>query len=107
MQYRSSLKSLFIVSKHWPAVRWMKPRGCSNAAKTSVASRNGRTNVDELKTRLSSGPSFQDFIKAIPAKTSDGDSDSHSYLSEELEMGNSRKGSCTCPQTIGEVDFCC
>lgn len=87
------MKCLFIISQHWLPVRWMQLRYCSKAAKTSVTSRNNKTNVEKLKTRLSSGPSFQDFIKGVSVQTTDGKySDKHGYLSEELEMVNSRKG---------------
>lgn len=52
--------------------------------------------MDKFECQISSGPSFQDFIKGVSvSKThvADGEySDKHSYLSEELEMGNSRKG---------------
>lgn len=50
------------------------------------------------KSHITSGPSFQDFIKGASVKKSPGGdedveiSDEHSYLPEVLEMGNSRKG---------------
>lgn len=52
--------------------------------------------MNKFKTQLASGPSFQDFIKGVSVirtHAADGEySDTHGYLSQELEMGNSRKG---------------
>lgn len=52
--------------------------------------------MDKFKSQISSGPSFQDFIKEVSVNktyAADGEhSDKHSYLSEDLDMGNSRKG---------------
>lgn len=52
--------------------------------------------MDKLRTRLSSGPSFQDFVRGASVnktQAADGEyADKHAYLSEDLEMGNSRKG---------------
>ncbi|XP_042078855.1 mitochondrial tRNA methylthiotransferase CDK5RAP1-like [Haplochromis burtoni] len=51
--------------------------------------------VDKFKSRLSSGPSFQDFVKGLPANRSraadEEPSEKHDYLSEGLLMGHSRK----------------
>lgn len=51
--------------------------------------------MDKFKSQISSGPSFQDFIKEVSVNktyAADGEhSDKHSYLSEDLDMGNSRK----------------
>ncbi|KAM9362323.1 mitochondrial tRNA methylthiotransferase CDK5RAP1 [Symphorus nematophorus] len=97
MEYLRTLKPLFTVVQKRTPIRCVQPRYCSNLANTSVTSRERRrTNVDKLKSKISSGPSFQDFIKGVPVEKShaaaDGeDSDRHSYLSEDLEMGNSRK----------------
>uniref|UniRef100_A0A3Q1J6B9 Mitochondrial tRNA methylthiotransferase CDK5RAP1 n=2 Tax=Anabas testudineus TaxID=64144 RepID=A0A3Q1J6B9_ANATE len=92
MKHHRSLKSLLIISQHWLPVRRIQPRYCSNVANTGVTPRNHKASVDKLKTVLSSGPSFQDFIRGVPVKISDGEfSDKHCYLSEALEMGNSRK----------------
>lgn len=54
--------------------------------------------MDRFKTQLSSGPSFQDFIKGVsvtktqPPAADEESSDRHDYLSEHLDMGDSRKG---------------
>nr|XP_046240774.1 CDK5 regulatory subunit-associated protein 1 [Scatophagus argus] len=89
-----NLKLLFDISQHW-GIRCIQPRYCSNLANTRVTESERRTSVDRFKSRISSGPSFQDFIKgASVSKTcvADGDhSDKHAYLSEDLDMGNSRK----------------
>ncbi|KAF3689439.1 CDK5 regulatory subunit-associated protein 1 CDK5 activator-binding protein C42 [Channa argus] len=93
MEYVRSLKSLFVISHHRLPLRYSLPRCCSNLANTSVRSKERRTTADKFKTRLSSGPSFQEFVKAVSVKrTSHGEySDQHGYLSEDLDMGNSRK----------------
>ncbi|XP_035518201.1 CDK5 regulatory subunit-associated protein 1 [Morone saxatilis] len=91
----STLKPLFSIPPHWVPIRCIHPRHCSNLANTSVTSRERKTTVDKFKSQISSGPSFQDFIKGVSVtnKTyaADGECDRHSYLSEDLEMGNSRK----------------
>ncbi|XP_040015636.1 CDK5 regulatory subunit-associated protein 1 [Xiphias gladius] len=90
-----TLKPLLTVPRHWLCVRCIQPRCCSHLANTTVASRERRTAVDKLKTRLSSGPSFQDFVRGASVnktQAADGEyADKHAYLSEDLEMGNSRK----------------
>lgn len=96
MEYLRTLKRLFIIAQHWTPIRCIQPRHCSNLAKTSVTSRDRRTTVDKFRSQISSGPSFQDFIKEVSAgKTYPADEeycDTESYLSEDLDMGNSRKG---------------
>ncbi|XP_040889036.1 CDK5 regulatory subunit-associated protein 1 [Toxotes jaculatrix] len=95
MEYLRALKPLFNVSQHWIPVRCIQPRYCSNLANTSVTSRDRGAAVDKFRTRLSSGPSFQDFIRGVSVnkpRAADGEySDNHGYLPEDLEMGNSRK----------------
>lgn len=63
------------------------------------ASVNSKLNVkpkEEFKTKLATGPGFQDFIKDASRgnkPTSRQESDHHhSYLSEDTTHGNSRKG---------------
>lgn len=89
------LKRLFTISYHWSPLRCVQHGYCSNVVNTSVTSRERRTAVDRFKSQISSGPSFQDFIKGVSAgKThaADGEySDQHSYFSEDLDSGNSRK----------------
>ncbi|KAI9546747.1 CDK5 regulatory subunit associated protein 1 [Dissostichus eleginoides] len=88
-------KPMFTILQHWRPHRGVRPRYCSKLANTSVTSKETKTNVDAFKSQLSCGPSFQDFIKGASVKKSfaaDEDLyDNHSYLSEDLEMGNSRK----------------
>ena len=96
MEYLRTLKPLFTVPQHWLSARCIPPRYCSHLANTPVASGERRTTVDKFKTQLSSGPSFQDFIKGVSVnktQAADGEySDRHGYLSEDSEMGNSRRG---------------
>ncbi|KAK5934578.1 hypothetical protein CgunFtcFv8_014966 [Champsocephalus gunnari] len=88
-------KPMFTILQHWRPHRGVRPRYCSKLANTSVTSKETKTHVDAFKSQLSCGPSFQDFIKGASVKKSfaaDEDLyDNHSYLSEDLEMGNSRK----------------
>lgn len=89
------LKRLFTISYHWSPLRCVQHGYCSNVANSSVTSRERRAAVDRFKSQISSGPSFQDFIQGVSAgKThaADGEySDHHSYFSEDLDSGNSRK----------------
>ncbi|XP_074500838.1 mitochondrial tRNA methylthiotransferase CDK5RAP1 [Sebastes fasciatus] len=89
-------KPLFTFPQLWIPLRCIQPRYCSKLANSSVTSRERKTTV-KFKSRISSGPSFQDFIKGVSVNKTyveDEDeeySDKHSYLPEDLEMGNSRK----------------
>lgn len=64
------------------------------------ASVNSKVNVkpkEEFKTKLATGPSFQDFIKNASGSNKSSnmlqESDHHrSYLPEDTTYGNSRKG---------------
>ncbi|CAJ1051812.1 CDK5 regulatory subunit-associated protein 1 [Xyrichtys novacula] len=94
MEHLKALRLLF--NKLWIPLRYIQSRHCFNSAKVNPKTRERRTTtVEEFKSQISSGPSFQDFIKGAPSKkTSDLDGhllDGHSYLSEDLELGNSRK----------------
>lgn len=92
MEYLSKL--LFTIRKHWRPLRCIHPRHCSNLANTSVTKRQRKTTVNKFKSQISSGPSFQDFIKGISVNkthVADDEEYKHSYLSEDLNMGNSRK----------------
>ncbi|XP_054472911.1 CDK5 regulatory subunit-associated protein 1 [Anoplopoma fimbria] len=88
-------RPLMTLPQHWKPLRCFQPRYCSKLASTGATSRERRTTVDKFKTQISSGPSFQDFIKGASVnKTSaavEEYSDKHCYLPEDLEMGNSRK----------------
>ncbi|XP_070758062.1 mitochondrial tRNA methylthiotransferase CDK5RAP1 [Enoplosus armatus] len=95
MECLRTLKPLFSIPQHLIPIRCIQPRYCSKLANTSVTSRERRTTVDRFKCQVSSGPGLQDFIKGVSVNktyAADGeDSDKHSYLSQDLEMGNSRK----------------
>lgn len=96
-------KPLFTVPQHWTSFRCIQPRYCSKLANTSVTSRDRKTTVDKFKSQISSGPSFQDFIKGVSVKKTYVAADEeykHSYLSEELELGNSRKGESALKDTL-------
>lgn len=98
MEHFRTLRSLFKVPvpQHWRPSKRVQHRHCSKLANTSVTSRERNVTVDKFKSQISSGPSFQDFIKEVSVNktyAADGEhSDKHSYLSEDLDMGNSRKG---------------
>lgn len=74
----------------------VQPRYCSNLARTTANSRETQTTAEKFKTRISSGPTFQDFIKGVSInKTSDENVEyhgQHTYFSDALDMGNFRKG---------------
>lgn len=75
---------------HWKPLVCARHRCCSNLP------RDGKTPVDRFRAQVSRGPSFQDFIKGVsvhkPRAEAAGGCDSHAYLSEDLSMGDSRKG---------------
>lgn len=91
MEYLRTLKPLATV----PHLKFIQRRYCSHLANTSVTSRE-RRRAAEFKSRISSGPSFQDFVKRVSvdkACVADGEySDKHVYLPEDVDVGNSRKG---------------
>lgn len=75
----------------------VQPRySTSNLARSTANSRGSRTTAEKFKSRLSSGPTFQDFIQGVSVnKTLVKNSehhDQHTYFSESLDMGNFRKG---------------
>ncbi|XP_008291732.1 mitochondrial tRNA methylthiotransferase CDK5RAP1 [Stegastes partitus] len=94
MEYVRTLKPLLSIPHRWIPVRCIQPRYCSKSAVTST---ERRTTVGKFKSQISSGPSFQDFIKGVNTNKKiscdvDGElSHRHEYLPEDLEMGNSRK----------------
>lgn len=96
MEYFKTLKPVFAIPHHRTPFRCILPRYCSNLANTSVTSRERRATAEKLKSRVYSGPSFQDFIKGVSVKrpdAADGEySDEHTYLSEDWYAGKSRKG---------------
>uniref|UniRef100_UPI003AAD2325 mitochondrial tRNA methylthiotransferase CDK5RAP1 n=1 Tax=Centroberyx gerrardi TaxID=166262 RepID=UPI003AAD2325 len=104
MECLRTLRPLFLIPQQWLRIRCIQHSYyCSKLANVSVISRETRsTTLDKFKTQLTSGPSFQDFVKGvsvnkIPA-ANEGYSDRHAYLSEDSEMGNSRK---VCFETYG------
>ncbi|XP_041837584.1 CDK5 regulatory subunit-associated protein 1 [Melanotaenia boesemani] len=90
-----TLKALF-GSQHWAPLMCIQPRHCSKLPNTKTTPIEKRTAVsDSFKSQITSGPSFQDFVKGLSVNrtfTVDEDhSDKHGYLPEHLDMGNSRK----------------
>ncbi|KAM8917433.1 mitochondrial tRNA methylthiotransferase CDK5RAP1 [Spinachia spinachia] len=84
-------KPLLTLPHHWKPLMCARHRCCSKPAPP----RDGKATVDRFRTEISRGPSFQDFIKGVSvhktgAAAEEG-SDSHTYLSEDLLLGNSRK----------------
>ncbi|KAM9813802.1 mitochondrial tRNA methylthiotransferase CDK5RAP1 [Neosynchiropus ocellatus] len=88
MEHLRTLKPLF-TSRHWSAVGYIQARfRCNSIDGVRLSDRR-----ESIKTRISSGPSFQDFIKGAAVKKThvpQGD-DKHPYLSEEVVAGLSRK----------------
>ncbi|KAL6111331.1 cdk5rap1 [Pungitius sinensis] len=73
-----------------------KPLMCVRHSCSKLAPpRDGKTTVDRFRTPIFRGPSFRDFLKGVSVhKTraaAEEDSDSRTYLSEDLLVGNSRK----------------
>ncbi|XP_071375369.1 mitochondrial tRNA methylthiotransferase CDK5RAP1 [Centroberyx affinis] len=104
MECLRTLRPLFLIPQQWLPIRCIQHSYyCSKLANVSVTSRETRsTTLDKFKTQLTSGPSFLDFVKGvsgnkIPA-ANERYSDRHAYLSEDSEMGNSRK---VCFETYG------
>uniref|UniRef100_A0A3Q4FZM6 Mitochondrial tRNA methylthiotransferase CDK5RAP1 n=1 Tax=Neolamprologus brichardi TaxID=32507 RepID=A0A3Q4FZM6_NEOBR len=95
MEYLRTLKPIFTVTQHWPPLSRIQARYCCKLASAVDTVREKKKTVDKFKSRLSSGPSFQDFVKGLPANRSraadEEPSENHDYLSEGLLMGNSRK----------------
>lgn len=96
MECLRTLKAVFTAPLHRSPLRRIQPRYCYKLANAAVTSEEANKSVDMFKSRLSCGPSFQDFIKGVGASrtpAADGElSEKHDYLSEDLLMGNSRKG---------------
>lgn len=93
MEYLRTSKFLFSISRNRKIVSSVQPRYCSNLAANS---RETQTTAEKFKSRVSSGPTLQDFIKGVSInKTSDENvehHDQHSYFSDALDMGNFRNG---------------
>uniref|UniRef100_H2UPG8 Mitochondrial tRNA methylthiotransferase CDK5RAP1 n=1 Tax=Takifugu rubripes TaxID=31033 RepID=H2UPG8_TAKRU len=88
-------KLLFSITRIRKIVAFVQPRYCSNVARTTANSRETPAPAEKFKSRISSGPTFQDFIKGVSVnKTSVEKSeyhDQHTYFSEAMDMGNFRK----------------
>ncbi|CAB1448470.1 unnamed protein product [Pleuronectes platessa] len=91
-----TVKPLFTSPQHWRPARCFQHRSCSGRAKPSVTStERGTAAGDTFRTQLSSGPSLQDFIRAVSVKQTPAacgeDSDSSGYLPEDLVRGDQRR----------------
>ncbi|XP_003973777.1 mitochondrial tRNA methylthiotransferase CDK5RAP1 [Takifugu rubripes] len=95
MEYLKTSKLLFSITRIRKIVAFVQPRYCSNVARTTANSRETPAPAEKFKSRISSGPTFQDFIKGVSVnKTSVEKSeyhDQHTYFSEAMDMGNFRK----------------
>lgn len=96
MEYLRTSKFLFEISRNRKIASSVQPRYCSNLARTTANSRGTQKTAEKFKSRIFSGPTFQDFIKGVSMnKTSDENVEHHgqpTYLSDALDMGNFRKG---------------
>lgn len=96
MEYLRTSKVFFRISRNTKIVSSVQPRYCSNLARTTANSRGTRKTAEKFKSRIFSGPTFQDFIKGVSMKkTSDENVEhhgQHTYFSDDLDMGNFRKG---------------
>ncbi|XP_060925018.1 CDK5 regulatory subunit-associated protein 1 [Limanda limanda] len=91
-----TVKPLFTFPKHWRPAGCFLHRSCSGPAKPGVTStERGTAAGDTSRTQLSSGPSLQDFIRAVSVKQTPSacgeDSDSSGYLPEDLVRGDQRR----------------
>nr|XP_057902031.1 CDK5 regulatory subunit-associated protein 1 [Doryrhamphus excisus] len=82
-QLRNLSSALFSFPQMWLPFRCSRVRLCCNS--------NERRQT--FKTKMSSGPSFHDFIRGVTSeKKSAADTEyQHQYLPDDLAMGNSRK----------------
>ncbi|XP_070696909.1 mitochondrial tRNA methylthiotransferase CDK5RAP1 [Pempheris klunzingeri] len=95
MGFLRTLQGCLTSPHHRIATRLIRPRYCSDSSVTP-SPRRRRTPADQFKSQVSSGPSLQDFIRGVSvsgvsvsgAGAADGE---HSYLPEDLDMGNSRR----------------
>lgn len=96
MKYLRTSKFLFSISRNRKIVSSIQPRYCSNVARTAAISRETQTTAEKFKSRISSGPTFKDFIEGVSInKTNDETVEhhgQHTYFSDALDMGNFRKG---------------
>lgn len=91
-------KPLMTLPQLWKPLRCAPSKYCSKSANSGVTSRERRTaTADGFKAQISSGPSFQDFIRGVsaretrPAVDHEGSED-RGYVPDDWETGNSRKG---------------
>ncbi|TNN78590.1 CDK5 regulatory subunit-associated protein 1 [Liparis tanakae] len=90
-------RPLMTLPQLWKPLRCAPSTYCSNSANSGVTSRERRSAAaDGFKAQISSGPSFQDFIKGVsaretrPAVDLEGSED-RGYLPDDSDTGNSRK----------------
>ncbi|XP_061901516.1 CDK5 regulatory subunit-associated protein 1 isoform X1 [Entelurus aequoreus] len=83
MRQFKNLSTLFSSSHAWTPFRSLQVRLCCHSNEKRKT----------FKTKISSGPSFSDFIRGVPStKGSVADKEyKHDYFHDDLEMGNSRK----------------
>ncbi|KAM9860065.1 mitochondrial tRNA methylthiotransferase CDK5RAP1 [Aulostomus maculatus] len=92
MKHLSSFKPLLAALPHRLPVRFTWSTYCSHLSDSDSVER--RSPLEKFKTRLSSGPRFQDFLKGgvTVEKTPIADEEyKHGYLPEDVGRGNSRK----------------
>ncbi|KAF7653037.1 hypothetical protein LDENG_00088100 [Lucifuga dentata] len=95
MEYLRTLRPLVLFQHQWLTLtlhmQGLQRRYCSKLA----SSETRKTTLETFKAQITAGPSFHDFIKGVPVNktfvSEEEDSDRHGYLSEDLDMGNSRK----------------
>ncbi|XP_034388209.1 CDK5 regulatory subunit-associated protein 1 [Cyclopterus lumpus] len=91
-------KPLATLPQLWKPLRCAPSKYCSKLANGGVTSRERRTaTADRFKAQISSGPSFQDFIKGAPVvretrpAVDEEGSGERGYLPEDSETGSSRR----------------
>ena len=95
MEYIRNFRHLLHISRKRLPIRCIQHHYCCKSSNSSGLRENRR--VDKLKTQLVSGPRFEDFVKGVSINKTPVDNersmmDKHTYLSEDSELGNARKG---------------
>ena len=97
MECINRLRPLFLTPRLLLPFHFTQHCLCSRSENVN-RSQSKRATLDTFKTQLSSGPTFQDFVKGIDVNKTilvpEEDNGPHAYLSEDLDMGNDRKGPC-------------
>ncbi|XP_077385906.1 mitochondrial tRNA methylthiotransferase CDK5RAP1 [Festucalex cinctus] len=95
MKQLLNLTQLFCFPKSRIPVRCLQVRLYCNSTSSVVSAREKRGTSDQFKTQISSGPSFNDFIRGSTSNkitTSDIEVEyKHEYPSADLELWNSQK----------------